>query len=116
MNEIKISKLKLAWKFITGGKSGVIDYVLDVANNLAAKIFDARQDEIAKYLETAKKILSTLKSVEWLCPSKWRVAYDLTLTAFADLVNALADLKITRDEIDGMAKSFQLAYAEWRAD
>lgn len=113
---MEISKAKLIWKFITGGKSGVIDYVLDVANNLAVKIPDARQEKIAKYLETAKKILSSLKSVEWLCPNKWRMSYDLTIIAFADLVNALADLKITRSEIDGLAKSFQLAYSEWRAD
>ena len=93
-----------------------MDYVLDVANNLAAKIPDARQEEIAKYLGYARRILSTLKSVEWLCPNKWRIAYDLTITAFADLVNALSDLKVTRSEIDGLARSFQLAYSEWRAD
>ena len=51
-----ISKLKLIWKFLFGGKEAVLDYVIDVANNLVAKISDAKQDEIKGYLAVAQNI------------------------------------------------------------
>lgn len=113
---MKISKIKLAWKFITGGREGVLDYGLDVANTFASRIADATKEDIKVYLATAHSILETLNSLSWLCPSKWRQAYALTLSAFADLVSALDDLNVTPDELTAVCNSFRIAYAAWRAE
>ena len=113
---MNISKLKLAWKFITGGREGVLDYALDVANTFADRLADAKKKEIGRYLSTARNILDTLDSLSWLCPSKWQQAYALTVNAFANLISALSDLKITPDELTSVCNSFKLSYAEWRAE
>ena len=114
--KMNISKLKLAWKFITGGREGVLDYALDCANTFADRIADAKREDIKSCLSTARNILDTLNSLSWLCPSKWRQAYVLTLSAFADLVAALDDLKVTQDELTAVCNAFRIAYAAWRAE
>ena len=111
-----MSKLKLIWKFLFGGREGVLDYVLDVANNFVAEISSAKQNELKGYLKNAQSILDTLTGLKWLCPSKWRKAYLLTISAFADVVTALGDLAISSDEITGIVASFQSAYCAWRTD
>ena len=116
MNRMNISKLKLAWKFITGGREGVLDYALDVANTFVDRLADAKREDIKSCLSTARNILDTLNSLSWLCPSKWRQAYALTLSAFADLVAALNDLKVTQDELTAVCNSFRIAYTAWRAE
>lgn len=113
---MNISKFTIAWKFITGGREGVIDYVLDVSNNFANKLPDAKKEDLKAYLATARGILGTLESLSWLCPSKWRRAYALTVQAFADLVAALDDLKFTPDELKAVCDAYRLAYAAWRAE
>ena len=114
--KMNISKLKLAWKFLTGGREGVLDYALDCANTFADRIADAKREDIKSCLSTARNILDTLNSLSWLCPSKWRQAYSFTLSAFGDLVAALDDLKVTQDELTAVCNSFRLAYSEWRAE
>ena len=113
---MNISKLKLAWKFITGGREGVLDYVLDVANTFVDRLADAKREDLKSYLSTARNILDTLNSLSWLCPSKWRQAYNVTLSAFADLVAALNDLKLTPEEFTAVCNAFRIAYAAWRAE
>lgn len=113
---MNISKIKLVWKFLTGGREGVLDYALDIANTFADRLADAKKDGIKSYLATACNILDTLDSLLWLCPKKWRHAYVLTVQAFADLVSALDDLKVTPDELTAVCNAFRLAYAAWRAE
>lgn len=113
---MNISKLKLVWKFITGGGTGVIDYVLDVGNTIADRLPDAKKEEVGKYLATARKVLDTMGAVSWLCPKKWLSAYEETVAAFGALVAALNDMKVTRDEVAKVADAFRIAYAAWRAE
>ena len=113
---MNISKFTIVWKFLTGGREGVLDYALDCANNFAAKIPDAKQEELKGYLETAQKVLDTLSGLSWLCPKRWLAAYQQTVQAFADLVDALSDLKLTADELAKVSDAFRLAYASWRAE
>ena len=113
---MNISKLKLAWNFLTGGREGVLDYALDCANTFVDRLADAKKEDLKSYLTTARNILDTLNSLSWLCPSKWRRAYGLTVYAFANLVSALNDLKVTQDELTGVCNSFRIAYAAWRAE
>lgn len=113
---MNISRLKLGWKFLTGGPTGVLDYALDVANSLADRIPTAKREAIAGYLATARKVMGTLDAISWLCPAKWLPAYNLTLQAFADLVSALEDLRLTQDELRQTVDAFRVAYAAWRAE
>ena len=113
---MNISKFKIVWKFLTGGREAVLDYVLDVANNLVARLGDAKQDEIKGYLASAKSVLAKMSDLTWLCPQKWLAAYGATLSAFGDLVDALADLKVTAEEITEVVAAFQTAYSAWRAE
>ena len=113
---MSISKLKIVWKFLTGGREGVLDYCLDVANTIADRIPNAKKEEIGKYLATARNVLDTLNSLSWLCPSKWRQSYSFTLSVFGALVAALDDLNVTPDELTAVCNSFCIAYAAWRAE
>ena len=111
-----MSKIKIVWKFLTGGREAVLDYILDTANSLVAQISEAKQEEVKGYLAQAETILATLDKYSWLCPQKWLAAYTATLSAFADVVSAMSDLKLTSDEVTQICAAFQTAYAAWRAD
>ena len=113
---MNISKLKIVWKFLMGGREGVLDYALDCANTFADRLADAKKEDLKSYLSTAHSILDTLNSLSWLCPSKWRQAYALTLSAFGALVAALDDIRVTPDELTDVCNSFRIAYAAWRAE
>ncbi len=114
---MNISKIKIVWKFVTGGREAVLDYVIDCANTLMAQLAESGGGENAKtYLDYAQKILDTLSGVKWLCPSKWQTAYGLTVTAFADTVAALADLTVTGEEIESCYAAFKSAFSAWRAE
>ena len=110
-----MSKFKIIWKFLFGGREAVLDYILDTANSLVAKISEAKQEEVKGYLAQAESILATLDKYSWLCPQKWLAAYTATLSAFADVVQALSDLKLTGDELTSLCAAFQTAYPAWRA-
>ena len=113
---ISISKFKILWKFLFGGKEAVLDYVIDVANNLFVKLAEAKQEQVKGYLAQAQKILATMQSVKWLCPSKWQEAYGDTVEAFKTVVVALSDLNVTTEEIKDCYAAFMTAYAAWRAE
>ena len=111
-----MSKIKIVWKFLFGGREAVLDYLLDTANSLVAKISEAKRSEVTAYLAQAKSVLSAFEKYSWLCPAKWQNAYTLTISAFADVVAALDDLSLTSDEVTKICAAFQTAYAAWRAE
>lgn len=113
---MNISKIKLGWKFLTGGPTGALDYALDCANSIADRMPTATREDIAAYLGAAKKVMGTLDAISWLCPEKWLSAYSLTLRAFADLIGALEDMRLTQDELRQTVDTFRVAYAAWRAE
>jgi len=113
---MNISKIKLVWKFLTGGGTGVVDYVLDVGNTIADRLPDAKREEVGRYLATARKVLDTMDAVSWLCPKKWLDTYEKTVAAFGALVAALNDMKVTKEEVENVSNAFKLAYASWRTE
>ena len=113
---MNISKLTIVWKFLTGGREAVLDYLIDLANNLFAKLAEAKQEQVKGYLAQAQKILATMQGVKWLCPSKWQDAYGETVEAFETVVTALSDLNVTTEEIKDCYAAFMTAYAAWRAE
>ena len=112
---MNISTIRLGWAFLTGGPTKVLDYVLDCANSLVDRLPDAKKAEVEGYLATAHKVMETLDAISWLCPKRWKTACGLTVQAFADVVAALSDLRLTQEEATSVCNSFKLAYASWRA-
>lgn len=111
-----MSKLRLAWAFLTGGPAKVLDYVLDRANDLVGGLPDAGKERPEGRLATAKRTLDALGSVSRLCPGGRKTAYGLAVQAFADVVAALSDPRLTQDGFAGVCDSFRVAYASWRAE
>ena len=110
-----ISKLKIAWKYLTGGMGGVTDYLLDLLNKALASIDPAKKEQIQGVLNLAQRVLSTLTSLSWLVPTKWMTAYNCTITAVGSVVNALKDLKVEASELDQIRESFEDAIEAWKS-
>ena len=69
---MNVSKIKIAWKFLTGWREGVLDYALDVSNTFADRLPNAKKEDLKEHLATAHNILGTLSSLSWLCPTRWK--------------------------------------------
>lgn len=112
---MEISKLTLVWKFVTGGREGVLDYCVWHGNSFVNNLDSEKKDELKSHLDKATKILHTLDSLHWLCPTKWLSSYTATVNAFREVVNALDDLNVTTDEVKRVAAAFKGAYDSWMA-
>ena len=113
---MKISYIKLAIKFLFGGKEGVLDYLLDLANSAVALLPQARKDRLAEIIAFLDKLLGLSESLVTWCPAKWRKAWLQTSLALAAVVNAAEDLQVTKTELADVIDKFRLAYAAWRTD
>jgi len=113
---MKISYLKIAIKYVFGGKGAVLDYVLDLANNAVAALSDANKDKVKAVLAFAEKLLALMDKLVVFCPKKWRKAWLETSVALAAVVNAAEDLEVTPEELQDVTDKFRLAYAAWRVD
>ena len=111
---MKISKLKLAWHYLTKGIGGVADYLLEMLNAALASIDPANKAKVQSCLNVATAVLSTLIALQWLCPVKWQTSYKETVEAVAEVVGALEDLNITAEELARVQKEFNEAVAAWQ--
>lgn len=111
-----ISKLKLVWKYITGGMGKVVDYLLDILNQALAKLDPSKKEQIQAVLNLAKRVLAILKNLRFLCPTKWQTAYDETVEAVEAVVDAMEDLKLTPEELEKIVKEFKEAVEAWKSD
>ena len=110
---MNISRWKIIWKFITGGGTGVVDYLLAVLRNALNGIGDANKNRILAVLNLALKVLSIAKFMRVFIPVRWQIAYDLTIKAIGTLVSALQDLEITGEELKVAIADYNAAYAAW---
>jgi len=114
---MNISKAKIAYYLLTFQKSKIPQYLLDVGNNWVVNgLSGSTQEKVKDALNTGRNILAALVKYSWLCPERWRKSYELTISAFAEVVSACSDLKIEVHEIESVAGAFKIAYAEWCAD
>ena len=113
---MEISKLKVVWKALTGGVSGVVEYLLDLLNNALDNLSDGNKETVEKVLNLALKVLSVLKVCGCFIPTKWQVAYADTVEAVETVCNSLEDLSLTKEEADKIADAFAKAVADWKAD
>ena len=111
-----ISKIKIAWKYLTGGMGGVVDYLLDTLNRALASIPADNKAKIQAVLNVAEKVLATLNALQWLCPTKWQTAYRASVAAVLAVTDALADLTITGAEFTSVRVSFNAAVLAWKSD
>ena len=110
-----ISKIKIAWKYITGGMGGVVDYLLDILNNALRSISAENKAKVQGALNLAEKVLATLNALQWLCPTKWQTAYRETVAAVLVVVDALSDLEITAAELTKVRDAFNAAVMAWKS-
>ena len=111
---MKISKLKLVWKYITEGIGGVADYLLDLLNSALASIDPANKTKVQACLNVATAVLSALIALQFLCPVKWQTAYKETVEAVAVVVASLEDLAVTVEELAKVQKEFNEAVCAWK--
>ena len=76
---MNISKLTIAFKYIFGGMGSVVDYLLDILNNAINSIDPENKKKIRAAANIALKVASTLKTLQFLCPTKWQSAYMSTI-------------------------------------
>lgn len=115
--KMKISMIKLAWKFVFGGgAAGVVEYALGVLRDGLAGLGDTTREKVQGALNLALRVLSVLEAVRILVPTKWQTAYAATLEAVRVTVAALEDLDITRDELDVIVDRVTAAYDAWRGE
>lgn len=112
---MNISKLKIVWKWLTGGIGSVADYLLDVLNDALAKVDGNNRQKVQAALNIANRVLSTLMAIQWLCPTKWQTAYSSTLIAVGDVVGALQDLKVEMHELEKLRDRFAIAVEAWKS-
>lgn len=111
---MNISTIKIAIKYLFGGVSGVVEYLLGVLNAALAGMTDANKQKVQGALNLAQKVLATLNAIKWLCPVKWQTAYKSTVDAVAAAVAALEDLEITADEVAVVSDRVKAALVAWK--
>lgn len=113
---MKISYLKIALKYVFGGKEAVLDYILDLANNAVSLISQENQEKTKKVVAFLEKLLALCDKLVVWCPAKWRKQFLAVSLCIGSVVNAAEDLKVTKAELAEIADKFRLAYAAWRVD
>lgn len=111
---MKISYVKIAMKYVFGGKEAVLDYILDLANAAVANLSTDNKEKIKSVLDFTNKLLALMDKLLTFCPQKWRGAWQSTMLALAAVTNAAEDLNITPEELTDCTTKFQVAYALWR--
>lgn len=111
---MNISKFKIVWKYLFGGTSSVVEYVLGVLNKALSSIGETSKEKVQACLNTAIRVLSVLTAIKWLVPTKWQTAYGNTIFAVQGVVDSLSDLEITKDELGIVADRCKSALDSWR--
>lgn len=112
---MKISKLKVFWKLITGGVGSVVDYLLAILNEALDKVDPAKKTMVQAVLNLSTHVLSFLTLLQSFCPQKWQTAYAETIEAVNTVIDALADFQITREELEAVKKEFEEAVNAWKS-
>jgi len=110
---MKVSKLKVIAKYFTGGIAGVVEYILDLFNEMIQKL---PKSEVAKYAQLAKDIANFVANLanSLISNEAKKKAAIATAQCFADLATALLDANMTKDELDGIIESVKAAIDAWK--
>lgn len=109
---MEINKLKALWKLATGGFAGLAVYILEAVNQWLATL---DQTKLAQAAQVVKSVASALEILlNTFLPVKYRTAATKTLDALNTLALALADGKITQDELDANIDAIEAAIESWK--
>lgn len=108
---MNISKLKALWALATGGWAGLATYILE-AVNAALKKLD--QTKLAQMAQVVGCVLAALKALSPLLPAKYAKACAATIEAVDELAQALADGKVTEEELDAIVDGIEAAIVAWK--
>lgn len=113
---MKISKFKLAMKYLFGGMGSVVDYLLDILNQALSKVDPKRKEQVHGVLNIAEKVFAILRAFQWLCPTKWQSAYAKTISAVEVITFVMDDFVLTDEEFVQVKTRFTDAIAAWKSD
>lgn len=109
---MNISKLGALWKLMTGGWTGLAVYILESVNQRLATL---DQTKLAQAAQIVKAIASALEILlGTFLPVKYRDAAQKTLEALNTLALALADGKVTQEELDANIDAIEAAVLAWK--
>lgn len=110
---MKVSKIKVAIKYFSGGIAAVAEYLLDLFNEMIQTL---PKDEVAKYAQLAKDVASFIDHVceVLITDHKKQNAARWTAQCFGELALALVDSNVTKDEIAGIVDATQKAIDAWK--
>lgn len=114
--KLEVSKLKIAWKWLTGGVGNVADYLLDLLNRALANLDADRRSDVQAVCNLAAKVAATLAAFKWLVPTKWQTAYGETIDAANEVVKAVEDLQLTAEELASVSACFATCVAAWKGE
>ena len=109
---MNISKLGALWKLMTGGWAGLAVYILEAVNKWLATLDQSKLAQAAQIVKAVASALEILLGT--FLPLKYREAAQKTLEALNTLALALADGKITQEELDAQIDAIEAAVAAWK--
>lgn len=109
---MNISKIKAAWAFLTGGWSGLAQYLLQAVNAVLEKC------DAEKCRKTATIAISVAAIVKTACdvfaPEKYKVAAANTVDALETLATALEDGQLTEAELNDNIDAISTCVEAWK--
>ncbi len=91
----------------------IVKLALDRLNSAIAN--SGAAEWIAKTCGVAKDALALLEKYKGWCPTRWAGDYARVLAVVSAVVRAFDDGRLDGDELVGVVREFQVAYAEWNA-
>lgn len=108
-----ISKIKAAWAFLTGGWSGLAEYLLKVVNAGLAK---ADTEKLRKTATIAINVAAVVKTAcDVFAPDKYRDAAAKTVEALRSLAVALEDGELSSAELNANIEAVNACIDAWKA-
>ena len=108
------NKITLGSKFLFGGWTSALDYLLGFLNTFLAKENVAAK--IDRVRETCAWALDWLLKLKIYVPTKWLNEYTAITNIGADVIAVANDGKLTVEEIAALSEAFQTAKRKWEED
>lgn len=108
---MNISKIGAVWNFLTGGWSGLAVYVLECVNKWLATLDSTK---LAQSAIVVQSLCNATDALTPLLPERFVAACKATTHALAFLAQALADGKLSKEELDGQIDAVEAAIEAWR--
>lgn len=109
---MEISKIKAAWAFLTGGWSGLAEYLLTQVSKGLAKCDTTKLSKTATIAISIAAVVKT--ACEVFAPEKYKAAAAKTVDALEAMATALEDGNLTADEITANIQAISACIETWK--